>query len=243
MIATESPASAVKALIFDVFGTVVDWRGSIAAQAAALTEQSNLAHADWDQFARDWRSLYQPSMAPIRNGQEDYVPLDTLHRRNLDQIAERYGLAALGEEVLAEVVLFWHRLTPWPDSVDGLIRLKQRYIIGPHSNGNIALMVNMAKNAGLPWDVILGADIARQYKPQPETYLRCCEVLGLRPEQVMMVAAHNGDLRAARTCGLACAFVARPLEYGPDQSGDFEAEEDWEVVAGDFGELANRLGC
>ena len=233
----------VKALIFDVFGTVVDWRGSVARLAAEFARKHDLPEANWDRFARDWRNLYQPSMQRVRSGELPFTKLDILHRMNLAEIAPQYGFGDLSEEALDELNLVWHQLTPWPDSVEGLTLLKSRYIIGTHSNGNIALMVNMAKNGGLPWDVILGAEVVRQYKPVPATYDRCCDALGLSPSEVMMTAAHNDDLAAARARGLKTGFVARPDEYGPGQTKDLEASEAWDVVASDFVDLARKMGC
>lgn len=235
--------SDVKALIFDVFGTVVDWRNSIARLAGEFAGAHGVPPADWEQFAKDWRSLYQPAMEKVRTGELPFTKLDVLHRMNLDQIAAKYGFGDLSSEALDELNLVWHRLTPWPDSVEGLTLLKTRYIIGTHSNGNIALMVNMAKNGGLPWDVILGAEVVQQYKPRPETYDRCCAALGLAPEQVMMTAAHNNDLAAARARGLKTGFVPRPDEYGAGQTTDLEPSEEWDIVGTDFVDLARKMGC
>lgn len=233
----------IKALIFDVFGTVVDWRGSIARLTREFAHQHNVPDTDWDRFARDWRNLYQPSMERVRSGEMPFTKLDVLHRRNLTEIAPRYGFGELPKEALDDLNLFWHRLDPWPDSVEGLTLLKSRYVIGTHSNGNIALIVNMAKHGGLPWDVILGAEVVRQYKPMPETYDRCCDALGLIPSEVMMTAAHNDDLAAARDRGLKTAFVARPEEYGSEQTTDLEPTEDWDIIALDFVDLARKMGC
>ncbi|MBT5497771.1 MAG: haloacid dehalogenase type II [Alphaproteobacteria bacterium] len=233
----------VKALIFDVFGTVVDWRTSVARMAGEFAKSHGIPEADWVQFACDWRDLYQPAMEKVRSGGLPFTKLDTLYRMNLDEIAEKYGFSHLSSNTLDELNLVWHRLSPWPDSVEGLTMLKSRYIIGTHSNGNIALMVNMAKNGGLPWDVILGAEVVRQYKPVPETYDRCCDALGFAPEQVMMTAAHNNDLAAARARGLKTGFVTRPNEYGPGQTTDLEPSEEWDIVATDFVDLARKMGC
>ena len=233
----------VKAIIFDVFGTVVDWRTSVARMAGEFAGTHGIPEADWIQFACDWRDLYQPAMEKVRSGGLPFTKLDTLHRMNLDEIAEKYGFSHLSSEVLDEFNLVWHRLSPWPDTVEGLTMLKSRYIIGTHSNGNIALIVNMAKNGGLPWDVILGAEVVRQYKPVPETYDRCCDALGLAPEQVMMAAAHNNDLAAARARGLKTGFITRPNEYGSDQTTDLEPSEEWDIVATDCVNLAHKMGC
>jgi 2-haloacid dehalogenase len=239
---SEQELSEVKALTFDVFGTVVDWRGSIIRAMSAFGAERGL-RADWAAFAEAWRALYQPTMERVRSGELPWTKLDVLHRMNLDQLLERFNLTGLSEDELDHINRVWHQLDPWPDVVAGLTRLKSRYIIAPLSNGNVALIVNMAKRAGLPWDLVLGAEIARHYKPQPEAYLNAVDLLGLTPENVMMVAAHNSDLVAATSCGLRTAFVARPQEYGPAQQTDLRAEHDFTVVADDFGQLADRLGC
>ncbi|WP_431283519.1 haloacid dehalogenase type II [Humitalea sp. 24SJ18S-53] len=234
--------SAPKAVVFDVFGTVVDWRNSIAREAAEVLTEVGRADIDPHAFADAWRAKYQPSMAPIRDGSRPYTRLDVLHRENLDALLADYGID-LPEERRVWLNTAWHRLDPWPDVVAGLTRLKTRYIIAPLSNGNIALMLNLAKRAGIPWDAILGAEVAQAYKPSPQAYLRTAEVLGLAPNEVMLGAAHNSDLAAARKCGLQTGFVARPTEYGPSQKKDLSAEQEWEVVAPDFGGLAKALGC
>ena len=220
---------APKALFFDVFGTCVDWRSSVirAVEPFGLPAR----------FADDWRARYQPQMETVRSGERPWTVLDVLHRESLDALLAEYGLD-LDEAARAELNLAWHRLDPWPDAVEGLTRLKQRHVIAPVSNGNIALIVDMAKHAGLPWDVVLGAEVARAYKPQPEAYLRSAEALGIAPGEAMMVAAHNGDLDAASRLGLMTAFVPRPTEYGPGQTADLEPEGDWDVVAPDFVALA-----
>jgi len=233
----------VKALIFDVFGTVVDWRGGITRQAEALFRQHGIA-VDPASFADAWRAKYHPSIGRIRSGGRGYVPLAVLHRENLDAVLAEFGIGAdIGPDERAEFSRAWEKLPPWPDSVSGLTRLKERHAIAPCSNGSIALMTWLAKHAGLPWDVILGADIAQAYKPQPEVYRRSASALGLAPQDVMMVAAHNRDLFAARQQGLRTGFVARPGELGADQTTDLEAESEWDVVAVDFNDLARRLEC
>ncbi len=234
--------NSIKALTFDVFGTVVDWRTSIAREGRELGEAKGLT-VDWEQFADDWRALYQPSMAKVREGERPWTILDELHRESLDQLLERYEIDNLTEAEVEHFNRAWHRLDPWPDVVEGLTRLKSRYILATLSNGNIALMVNMAKRAGLPWDVILGAEFARAYKPQPEAYLATARTLGLEPEECLMVAAHNGDLVAASACGFQTAFVRRPTEHGPAQTSDLEPERDWTIVASDFLDLASQFGC
>ena len=233
-----------KALIFDVFGTCVDWRASIAREGETLARRLGATGVDWPAFADAWRARYQPQMETVRSGQRPWTTLDVLHREALDTVLPAFGLAEISAADRDEFSLAWHRLDPWPDVVEGLTRLKTRFIIAPNSNGNIALLVNMAKRAGLPWDAILGAEIARAYKPRPEVYLRCAEALGLAPAAVMMVAAHNGDLVAAAGCGLRTAFVPRPAEYGPNQTSrlDLAPEREFDVVATDFIDLANQLG-
>jgi 2-haloacid dehalogenase len=234
--------SQPKALVFDVFGTCVDWRSSIAREGEALGRRLGATGVDWLAFADAWRAQYQPQMETVRSGQRPWTTLDVLHREALDAMLPAFGLGELSEADRDELTSAWHRLDPWPDVVEGLTRLKTRYVIAPNSNGHIALLVNMAKRAALPWDAILGAEIARAYKPRPEVYLRCAEVLGLAPAAVMMVAAHNGDLFAAAECGLQTAFVPRPTEYGPTQTSDLAPEREFDVVATDFIDLANQLG-
>jgi 2-haloacid dehalogenase len=235
------PAS-IKALTFDVFGTVVDWRSSIIREGEALGRAKGLTHVDWTAFADAWRGLYQPMMDRVRSGAAPWTKLDDLHRMGLDRLLGEFKISGLSEDEIDHLNRAWHRLDPWPDTVNGLTRLKQRYILATLSNGNVALMVNMAKRAGLPWDAILGAEVARHYKPQPEAYLRTAELLGLRPEQCLMVAAHNGDLAAASGCGLRTAFVPRPLEHG-SKTKDLAPARPWDVVASDFVDLARQLGC
>jgi len=204
----------VRALVFDVFGTVVDWRSSIIAEGLELGRRTGI-EADWEGLADAWRGCYQPSMDQVRKGLRPWIKLDDLHRDSLRALMPRFGLQTLSEEEVERFNRASHRLTPWPDSVPGLTRLKTRYIITTLSNGNVALLLNMARNAGLPWDTILGAEPARAYKPLPEAYVSTVDFLGLVPSQVMMVAAHNDDLLAARECGLRTAFIPRPTEYGP----------------------------
>ncbi|MBV1798100.1 haloacid dehalogenase type II [Siccirubricoccus sp. G192] len=236
---------AVRALVFDVFGTVVDWREGIARDAAPFLARHGRGEIDPRGFADAWRKRYQPAMEECRTGRRGFTRLDVLHRENLELILRDHGMdpAAIGEAELEALNRAWHRLDPWPEAVAGLTRLKRRFIIAPLSNGNIALMLNMAKRAGIPWDAILGAEVAQAYKPQPEAYLRTAEVLGIRPAELCLVAAHNGDLRAARSCGLATAFVTRPTEHGPSQATDLRAEDPWDIVARDFQDLAEKLGC
>lgn len=231
----------VKAILFDTFGSVVDWRSSVIAELQAFGTQRGI-DADWTAFADDWRGAYKPSMDSVRSGARPWTILDQLHRESLETLLTKYGVPRLDQPTLDHLTRIWHRLHPWPDAVAGLTRLKTRHIIAPLSNGNVALLVNLAKFAGLPWDMVFGSEIPRHYKPDPEVYLGACEMLGLRPAQVMMAAAHNYDLAAARALGLRTGFFARPTEYGPHQSRDFKAESDWDVVANDIEDLARQMG-
>ena len=234
-----------KALTFDVFGTVVDWRTSIAREGRAFGERHGI-ETDWERFADDWRGLYQPSLSRVRDGERPWTRLDDLHRESLRTLLERRGTVIGGggvdDAALDEFNRAWHRLDPWPDVIEGLARLKRRYVLATLSNGNVALLVNMAKRAGLPWDAVLGAEVARRYKPQPEAYLTTADLLGLAPEECMMVAAHNDDLAAAAALGFRTAFVRRPAEYGPNQSRNLRAEHDFDVAADSFTGLAEALG-
>ena len=233
----------IRACLFDVFGTVVDWRTSVSRDLEAFAGSRGLPAIDWLHFTMEWRKLYQPSMEEVRSGRRAWTILDVLHRESLVTLLERHGVQNLSEADIDHMNRAWHRLDPWPDAVEGLARLKRRRIIAPCSNGNIALMVNLAKRAGLPWDCILGAETARAYKPMPEAYRASCRQLGLSPSQVMMVAAHNGDLKAAKAQGLATAFVPRPTEYGPGQATDLAADPAHvDVAARDFIDLEARLG-
>jgi 2-haloacid dehalogenase len=238
-----SDTSKVKALVFDVFGTVVDWRTSLIDDFTGWGNKRGIK-ADWTALVDGWRAVYAASMEEVRKHPErGYVILDKLHRQSLENLVEQLSISGLDDADLHHLTMGWHRLHAWPDSVAGLTRLKTKYIIGTLSNGNVALLTAMAKFARLPWDVIFSAELFEHYKPDPETYLGAARLLCLPPEQVMMVAAHNHDLKAAQKLGLKTAFVARPTEYGPLQKYDFEAKGDWDVVAKDFGELAARMGC
>jgi 2-haloacid dehalogenase len=237
--------SGVKALVFDVFGTVVDWRSGVARDAALFLALHPINGIDPAEFADAWRRQYGPAMEEVRSGRRAFARLDVLHRENLLTVLADYGIdaARIPAEEMDELNLAWHRLDPWPDSLSGLTRLKATRIIAPLSNGNIVLMLDMAKRAGIPWDAILGAEVVQAYKPMPEAYLRTADVLGLRPEEMCLVAAHNNDLAAARQCGYKTAFVARPTEHGPGQTTDLKAEEDWDVIAHDFNDLADKVGA
>jgi 2-haloacid dehalogenase len=233
----------VEALVFDVFGTVVDWRGGVAREAAGFLARY-APDADPAAFADAWRRRYSPAMEEVRSGRRPFVRLDVLHRENLEASLPEFGIdaAKVPPSELDAMNLAWRRLDPWPDSVPGLARLRRRFIIAPLSNGNIRLMIDLAKRAGLPWDAILGAEVAQAYKPSPRAYLGAAEALMLGPEQICLVAAHNGDLAAARRLGFRTAFTPRPTEHGPDQTTDLRPEQDWDVTAKDMEDLAGRLG-
>jgi 2-haloacid dehalogenase len=224
-----------QAVLFDTFGTVVDWRSGIATAVSELA-----GPVDPAAFADAWRAKYQPSMEPVRSGRRPFVRLTDLHRENLTATLAEFGwdLPAAGTEHLNRA---WERLPAWPDSVDGLRLLKQRHLIGPLSNGDTALLVRMARHAGLPWDVVVGSDLLGQYKPHPDAYARAAAVLDLPPSAVMLVAAHNNDLAAARAAGLATGFLPRAAEHGPGQTTDLTADADWDVVANDLVDLAAQL--
>ncbi len=225
----------IQALIFDVFGTCVDWRNSIAREVAA-----QLPQVDALAFATAWRAEYDPAMARIREGNRGYVALDDLHFENLTRVCANFGVNPADPLALNHA---WEQLDPWEDVVPGLTALKKAHIIAPCSNGSIALMTRLARYGNLPWDCILGADLVRDYKPKPGVYLASCAALRLQPRQVMMVAAHNDDLTAARKTGLATGFIPRPAEHGPDQTTDLTPSEDWDIVAEDFTDLADRLAA
>ncbi len=230
-----------KALLFDVFGTCVDWRSSIIREGETLAERHGIKQIDWPAFADAWRARYQPQMESVRNGSRAWVNLDLLHRESLDLLLPAFGLDDFPEVARIDFNRAWHRLDPWPDTVPGLTQLKRNFIIAPNSNGHIALQVDLAKWGGLPWDVMLGAEIAHAYKPQPEVYLESAAAIGLSPGEVMMVAAHNSDLVAAAACGMSTAFVPRPHEHGPDQTTDLHPEHDYNIIATDFIDFALQL--
>lgn len=237
--------ASVKALVFDTFGTVVDWRTSVARQVEEVAKRQGVT-IDGPAFADAWRAQYAPSMERVRKGDLPWTTLDRLHRMSLDRLLEEYKLTGLTDAETAALNKAWHRLRPWPDSVAGLTRLKRKFIIAPLSNGNIALMTDLAKYAGLPWDCILGAELARHYKPDPEVYLSAAALLDLAPGDIMMVAAHLGDLRAARALGLRTALVVRPDEFGHGPNArkpDLQPDDSVELTARDFGDLATKLGA
>ena len=232
----------VQALTFDTYGTVVDWRDSLLAELAEFGAARGL-DVDWTRFLTEWKAGYRPGMDRVNRGEWPWTTVEAIYRRRLDELLPRYDLDSLGEADRVRLTRAWWRLHPWPDAVPGLRRLRARFVLSPLSNGSFAGMVHLARFAGLPWDCIITAENARCYKPRPEVYRTAVELLGFPPEQIMMVAAHNYDLHAARACGLRTAFVPRPAEYGPEQTSDLRPEGDWDVVAADFLELADQLGA
>jgi 2-haloacid dehalogenase len=241
----ERPAAdlgSVKALVFDVFGTVVDWRTSVAHEVELLARRKGFT-IDGAKFADGWRAEYAPSMNRVRKGELAWTRLDDLHRMVLDKMLKEFSITGLSEAEVVALNRAWHRLRPWPDVVSGLTRLKKRFIIAPLSNGNIALMTNMAKHSGLPWDCVLGAELVRHYKPDREVYQSAADFLDIQPAEVMMVAAHLGDLRAAKGVGLRTGFVVRPNEYGPARTPDLKPDSSVDVAASDFNDLARQLGA
>jgi 2-haloacid dehalogenase len=225
------------ALVFDVFGTVVDWRGGLIRAVAAAGVPGDAAR-----FADEWYAGYRPALDRVRSGALGWTRLDALHRGNLDALLARHGVA-LDEERRHELTLAWHRLDPWPDAVAGLTRLKRRFIIGTLSNGSVAQLIGIAKHGGLPWDVVLSAELVRRYKPDAETYRMVPDYLGLAPGACMLVASHASDLRAAREQGLRTGYVTRPLERGPGAAPETIAAGEFDIVSRDFGELADRMGA
>lgn len=245
-----STGRAPRAVLFDTFGTVVDWRSGISHAVRRFFDSTAARDhglsVDPDAFADAWRAQYQPAMQRVRSGERPFVSLDVLHRENLDTVLRSLGAdpgapGTFAPGVLDTLARAWHFLPPWPDSVDGLLQVKRDFIIGPLSNGNTALLVDMAKSGGLPWDVVLGSDVTRAYKPARDAYLKQAAFLGLEPGEAMLAAAHNGDLAAAREAGLATAFIARPAEHGPGQGQDLAATADWDVIAASITDLARQL--
>jgi len=234
-------ADSVKVLAFDVFGTVVDWRSSVIAEGEQLGTNKGLK-VDWAAFADAWRAVYHPSLNRVRKGELPWTKLDYLHRTSLEEILKKFQVPGLSDEEKNQLNRVWHRLNPWPDSVAGLERLKSRFVITTLSNGNISLLTNMAKHAGLPWDCVLSAENVHHYKPDPEVYLLVPGLFDLEPENVMMVAAHEQDLQAAQKQGLRTALVHRPLEHGPGKAVPIPLSDKYDVVAKDFLDLADQLG-
>ena len=232
----------IKALTFDVFGTVVDWRGSIIREGEAFGAAHGI-DVDWEEFADKWRAGYGPSMNRVRKGELPWLNIDTLHRMILDELLDEFKIAGLSEAEKDHLNRVWHRLTPWSDAISGLQRLRERFIVAPLSNGNVALLTNMAKHAELPWDCILSSELAKHYKPDPEVYQTAADLLGLAPNQVMMIAAHPGDLLASAAVGFKTGFVPRPEEYGPHRNRNLEYDASFDVIANDFNDLASQLGA
>ncbi|MBW0018128.1 MAG: haloacid dehalogenase type II [Mycobacterium sp.] len=232
----------VRAVLFDTFGTVVDWRSGIAEAVRQFARRHQIA-LEANEFALDWRSRYRPAMAEVRSGRREFVSLDVLHRENLEASLAKFGatLETFPDDDVEALARSWRWLPAWPDSIDGISAMKQHVIVGPLSNGNTGLLVEMAKYAGLPWDVVLGSDISQAYKPDPSAYRTPPRLLGLEPGEVMLVAAHNSDLEAAQNCGLATGFVARPEEHGPDQKADLAPSGAWDVSGSTLIELAAAL--
>lgn len=235
--------SDIKAFVFDVFGTVVDWRTGIAGEVVASGMIPGAGIELGYRFADAWRARYVPAFMKVNRGERPFVKLDVLHFENLLETLREFGVdpARISEASLHHLNNAWHRLPPWADSVAGLARLRETYIIAPHSNGNLRLLLDMARHAGLPWDTILGAEVVGAYKPVPQSYLRTAELLSLQPHEVCMTAAHNNDLHAARDCGLRTAFILRSTEYGPDQQTDLEPDAEWDFVAGSIEDLSRQV--
>ena len=238
----------VKALLFDVFGTVVDWRTGVAREVEIIADKYHITLDPLD-FADAWRAEYQPAMEEIRKGRRSFTILDILHMENLKKIAPKFNLHNISDEDFKFLVTAWHRLPGWPDSSEGINLLKKKYILATQSNGNIALIVNMAKFSNLNWDVVLGAEVTGHYKPEPEAYLKACNALNFKTEECLMVAAHEDDLRAARQQGMKTAYVHRPFEYGKDklfeiaEVNDYKGDREWDIVSRDLNDLAKQLGC
>jgi 2-haloacid dehalogenase len=234
--------SQPKALLFDIFGTVFDWRSSIVEEGEAWGKKRGV-NVDWARFANAWRAGYRPALDRVRRGEIPFTKLDVLHRENLERLLPEFGLTGMTESDREYWNRVWHRLKPWPEATDGLARLRKRYTIAPLSNGNFSLLTALSKNAGICWDANICVELAKHYKPDPETYLTAIELLDLQPNEAMLVAAHFRDLDAARKCGLQTGFVHRPMEYGPGQETDNASPEQYDVVAADMADLATQLGA
>ncbi|MBJ7473384.1 MAG: haloacid dehalogenase type II [Solirubrobacteraceae bacterium] len=231
-----------RALAFDVFGTVVDWRSSVIRELTSFGEAHGVDR-DWARFADDWRAGYPAAMDRVRSGELPWLKIDGLHRLILDELLERAGIDGVPDDDVDELNRAWHRLDPWPDTVEGLTQLKGSFTITTLSNGNVSLLTNMAKRAGLPWDCVISAELFRHYKPDPEAYLGCAELLDVAPGELALVAAHPSDLRAARDAGLMTAYVARPLERGPGRTPPRVEDGEFDYLAEDFLDLARQLGA
>lgn len=233
---------AIRALTFDTYGTLVDWRISVLTELRGFGGP-RARGMDWEAFLAAWKACYRPGMDRVNSGEWPWTTVEAIYRRGLVTLLDAHGLGDLGEEDVDHLSRVWWRLSPWPDVVSGLTRLRRRYVISPLSNASFAGMVHLARFAGLPWDCVITAENARCYKPRPEVYRAALELLGLAPAEVMMVAAHNYDLRAARQQGMRTAFIPRPTEHGPGQTTDLGPEDDWDVVAKDVEDLATALGA
>jgi 2-haloacid dehalogenase len=233
---------APRALAFDVFGTVVDWRSSIIRELEEFGGARGMQH-DWPAFADKWRAGYGPAMDRVRDGELPWTRIDELHRGILEELLRSAAITSISDAEIDHLNKAWHRLDPWPDTVRGLARLKERFVITTLSNGNVSLLTNMAKRAGLPWDCVISAELFHHYKPDREAYLGCADLLDVPPDQLMLVAAHPGDLRAARAAGLMTGYVARPLEYGPGRQPDAIEDGEFDFTATDFLDLAAQLGA
>lgn len=233
--------ASIKVIVFDTFGTVVDWRGSIIRDLTAWGDGEGIK-ADWAKIADAWRGEYEPEMDRVRSGEIPWTKLDDLHAHALVGVLKRFNIGGLSEAEFQHINFVWHRLDGWSDAVSGLTRLKTKFVIGPLSNGNVALLVNIAKHAGLPWDHIFSCELFRHYKPHSDTYLGVARMMNLAPSQVMMCAAHNNDLAAARKAGLATGFIPRLTEFGPGQTTDLGPTENWDIIAADLNDLATQLG-
>ena len=232
----------IRALVFDTYGTVVDWRTSLLDELQALARRKSLA-LDGVRFLDEWKAAYRPAMDAVNRGERPWTTVDAIYRERLEALLVSHRLTSLSADEIDELARVWWRLRPWPDALPGLHRLKRRYILSPLSNASFIGMVELARWSGLPWDCVITAENARCYKPRPEAYRTAISLLGVAPGEIMMVAAHNYDLAAARAEGMATAFVARPREYGPGQTTDLAPAQAWDVVATDFEHLAGRLGC
>lgn len=237
----ESWITSIKALTVDVFGTVTDWHSTIIREGERIGSQKQIS-VDWGQFARAWRSGYEPAMGRVRRGELPWTKMDTLHRMILDEVMSDFPTLELSEEEREHFNRVWHRLNAWPDVVGGMLRLKSKYIVAALSNGNVSLLTNMAKHAGIPWDCILSAELARHYKTDKEVYETAAHLLSLDPRSILMVAAHNHDLEGARAVGFRTAFISRPLEWGPGGGADTARDDEFDIIAQDFHDLATQLG-
>lgn len=233
----------IKAIVFDTFGTITDWRTSIANEGIRVAQRKGIADFDGDAFARAWRAGYRPGMARVISGERPWTPVDVIHRERLDEILPEFGLDMLDEAEREHLNKAWHRINPWPDSVPGLLRLKKAHLIAPLSNGSLVLLSSMAKRAGIPWDFVFSSDMHKAYKRDPKVYQNAIALLGFEPHEVMMGAAHNDDLEAARGEGMRTAYINRPTEYGVDQSKDFEATSDWDIISETVEGVAEAMGC